>query len=209
MPFGWHKLFKNHCGLVNFEGDMSNFVVSTLPADGLAPAGAGAFAGTVMTEFLSFIYTNQHLKGKWYTGVLVILLCATRDGWCAYLKILLVWELILTPMFHAQVMLWTEVDMPRANCFPCQTLFSKILTNKATCYECIRRNIFSRDLVKTHEIGICILFVIILQKYILLNDASFYWYVWDSVSGLILGLGPANERHRYFVTTSLIGWAQT
>ena len=27
-------------------------------------------------------------------------------------------------------------------------------------------------------------------------------------SGLILGLCPANERRRYFVTTSLIGWAQ-
>ena len=28
-------------------------------------------------------------------------------------------------------------------------------------------------------------------------------------SGLILGLRPANERCSYFVTTSLIGWAQT
>ena len=28
-------------------------------------------------------------------------------------------------------------------------------------------------------------------------------------SGLILGLRPANERRRYFVTTSLIGWSQT
>ena len=28
-------------------------------------------------------------------------------------------------------------------------------------------------------------------------------------SGLIPGLRPANERRRYFVTTSLIGWAQT
>ena len=28
-------------------------------------------------------------------------------------------------------------------------------------------------------------------------------------TGLILGLRPANERRRYFVTTSLIGWAQT
>ena len=27
-------------------------------------------------------------------------------------------------------------------------------------------------------------------------------------TGLILGLLPANERRRYFVTTSLIGWAQ-
>ena len=30
---------------------------------------------------------------------------------------------------------------------------------------------------------------------------------WDA--GLILGLRPANERRRYFVTTPLIGWAQT
>ena len=28
------------------------------------------------------------------------------------------------------------------------------------------------------------------------------------ITGLILGLGPANERWRYFVTTSLIGWVQ-
>ena len=28
-------------------------------------------------------------------------------------------------------------------------------------------------------------------------------------TGLILGLRPANERCRYFVTTTLIGWAQT
>ena len=28
-------------------------------------------------------------------------------------------------------------------------------------------------------------------------------------TGLILGLRPANKRRRYFVTTSLIGWAQT
>ena len=27
-------------------------------------------------------------------------------------------------------------------------------------------------------------------------------------TGLILGLRPANERRRYFVTTSLIGWVQ-
>ena len=28
------------------------------------------------------------------------------------------------------------------------------------------------------------------------------------ITGLILGLRPANERRCYFVTTSLIGWAQ-
>ena len=30
-----------------------------------------------------------------------------------------------------------------------------------------------------------------------------------SYTGLILGLRSANESRRYFVTTSLIGWAQT
>ena len=29
-----------------------------------------------------------------------------------------------------------------------------------------------------------------------------------STTGPILGLRPVNERRRYFVTTSLIGWAQ-
>ena len=28
------------------------------------------------------------------------------------------------------------------------------------------------------------------------------------IAGPILGLRPANERRRYFVTTSLIGWAE-
>ena len=31
----------------------------------------------------------------------------------------------------------------------------------------------------------------------------------NNVAGLILGLHPANERRRYKVTPSLIGWAQT
>ena len=30
-----------------------------------------------------------------------------------------------------------------------------------------------------------------------------------NISGLILGLHPANERRRYKVTLSLIGWVQT
>ena len=29
------------------------------------------------------------------------------------------------------------------------------------------------------------------------------------IAELILGLRPANERRRYFVTTSLIGWVET
>ena len=37
------------------------------------------------------------------------------------------------------------------------------------------------------------------------------WTLWvgeDAAAGLILGLRPVNEGRRYFVTTSLIGWAQ-
>ena len=30
----------------------------------------------------------------------------------------------------------------------------------------------------------------------------------SAIAGLILGLHPANERRRYLVTSSLIGWAQ-
>ena len=33
-------------------------------------------------------------------------------------------------------------------------------------------------------------------------------YIITVIAGLILGLRPANERRRYFVTTSLIGWVQ-
>ena len=36
---------------------------------------------------------------------------------------------------------------------------------------------------------------------------AFLAIVW-SVAGLILGLHPANEGRRYFVTTSLIGWGK-
>ena len=32
---------------------------------------------------------------------------------------------------------------------------------------------------------------------------------WDTVLRRILGLRPANEKRRYKVTLSLIGWAQT
>ena len=38
------------------------------------------------------------------------------------------------------------------------------------------------------------------------NKSSICCQQW---TGLILGLRSANERRRYFVTTSLIGWAQT
>ena len=33
--------------------------------------------------------------------------------------------------------------------------------------------------------------------------------IYPTTTGMILGLCPANNRRRYFVTTSLIGWAQT
>ena len=38
---------------------------------------------------------------------------------------------------------------------------------------------------------------------------SGFWRLLPHITGLILGLHPANERRCCFVTTSLIGWAQT
>ena len=40
-------------------------------------------------------------------------------------------------------------------------------------------------------------------------DSVFPHILSDSNAGLILGLRPVNERRRYKVTQSLIGWAQT
>ena len=42
---------------------MCNFIVNTVPADGLAPLGARPSAGTVMTKSRSHTYTGPALKG--------------------------------------------------------------------------------------------------------------------------------------------------
>ena len=41
-----------------------------------------------------------------------------------------------------------------------------------------------------------------------INCVHGFVLMWYNITGLILGLCPANERWRYFVTTSLIGWMQ-
>ena len=53
-----------------------------------------------------------------------------------------------------------------------------------------------------HPMGLCVYFVIYVQYSMMVKVISV------SISGLILGLRRANERRRYFVTTSLIGWVQ-
>ena len=40
-----------------------------------------------------------------------------------------------------------------------------------------------------------------------MTEKSHFYWIW--ITGLIPGLRPANERHRYKVTLFLIGWAQT
>ena len=45
----------------------------------------------------------------------------------------------------------------------------------------------------------------ILKQCVPVDPANAFGHGWH----LILGLRPANERRRYFVTTSLIGWVQT
>ena len=47
----------------NFKENTSNFPVSPVPTDGLAPLGAGTFVGKVMTKFGSCVYTpDWHLE---------------------------------------------------------------------------------------------------------------------------------------------------
>ena len=52
------------------------------------------------------------------------------------------------------------------------------------------------------------LFVRILSLVCNITIPFYDLYVLYSLSELILGLRLANERRRYFVTTSLIGWVQ-
>ena len=51
-------------------------------------------------------------------------------------------------------------------------------------------------------------FIISLQLIKNISSVSSLKLLWLNRSGLILGLRPANKRQRYFVTMSLIGWAQ-
>ena len=53
----------------------------------------------------------------------------------------------------------------------------------------------------------CILLCLLWFCYQLLVNCMIYLHLCNS--GLILGFRPANERLRYNVTSSLIGWAQT
>ena len=41
-----------------------NFIVIIVPADALAPSGARASADTVMTMFVSHVYTGPALEGQ-------------------------------------------------------------------------------------------------------------------------------------------------
>ena len=58
--------------------------------------------------------------------------------------------------------------------------------------------------LKIWRIVVCSYF----NSYSMLSVDSLFWLA-IIISGLILGLRLANERQRYFVTMSLIGWAQT
>ena len=74
------------------------------------------------------------------------------------------------------------------------------------------------------EIGYVILVAIdgttLLVPYLLVKPLQLFWrsgtcrgnlqaLIFKWIAGLILGLRPANERCRYKVTQSLIGWTQT
>ena len=57
-----HKIIE---GGRNYTKNVSDFVVSRVPADGLAPLGARASAGTIIIKFGSRIYMqDRHLKAQ-------------------------------------------------------------------------------------------------------------------------------------------------
>ena len=58
---------------------------------------------------------------------------------------------------------------------------------------------------KEAENAVCKVATILFQSWC---DNERWWWI-ENDSELILGLRPANERRRYKVTPSLIGWAQT
>ena len=51
MSSSYRKVIKNRDCKCNFDGNISKFVVSAVPADGLAPLGARPSAGTVMSKY--------------------------------------------------------------------------------------------------------------------------------------------------------------
>ena len=75
-----------------------------------------------------------------------------------------------------------------------EPLLTKIYV--ALCHRNRDETVFTTTEMKANSYGI------FLYDFILHASRS-------DILGLILGLRPANERRRYFVTTSLIGWAQT
>ena len=52
-------------GQRSIEGNVDNVVVSTVPADGLAPRGVKPSAATVMTKFGFCIYKSCSIAGWW------------------------------------------------------------------------------------------------------------------------------------------------
>ena len=66
-------------------------------------------------------------------------------------------------------------------------------------YECFCHEGFALN----EPLGICI------GTWVRSEQNLYFSNIFLTISGLVLGLRPPNERRRYFVTTSLIGWAQT
>ena len=125
------------------------------------------------------------------------------------------WELMILRCHHAHYDItvmdafsersWYQSTSPKLTVRPCWGTF------------CVRG--CHADYIKTTFWKI-VIFNAYLRNNIMLStpssliDSSQESYLGDNLSwkvvntGLILGLCPANERRRYFVTTSLFGWAQ-
>ena len=87
-PQRWHGIVDNNW---NLKENMFIFPVITVPTDGLAPSGARASAGTVITKVGSRKYTGLALKGfellLAYECRILAILCSGSEEALQYLKV--------------------------------------------------------------------------------------------------------------------------
>ena len=60
---GDRNVINNHCNQQDLGENMSNVVVNTVSADGLAPFGARTYAGAAMINVGLYMYTRPMYKG--------------------------------------------------------------------------------------------------------------------------------------------------
>ena len=101
----------------------------------------------------------------------------------------------------------TSLSLYCTNCFVCVSLwYAIVFINKS--------EVSTFSIVVIFSMVVCLMWlyhhILSVVSYRFRESCCFCFHYYCTVyAGLILGLRPANERRRYFLTTSLFGWAQT